>query len=388
MADKEHDAVPTSDDQGAPGSSASGPDHPEGPHDLEAAEAGARALSAALKGSFRMLKWAMIALAFFYFLSGLFYVHQQEIKFKLRFGRIVPSWGEYALKPGRWHIRWPWEEVQTVSTEEKALTIDDQFWTEYPEGPANRRTSLRVQDDGFLITGDVNIVHMQLRARYRVSNSAQGAMSYLFGVEDAEGILRRELLASTVKVVGSMDVMDVLRRQNLFERIKNELAARVAKFEKRAGIPLGLDVVAVEATGGEKKNPTEPQPVRDAFTKAQNASSLRQQLEKEGELEAISIREDAKAKAEETLAAAQGDKERLVQTAQADAEAMQKLLPSYQQSSGEAAILRESFFERTMDTVMGAAHGIFVLYENPSRELRLLLTTEPPAPVEPPKTEK
>ncbi|NLW51111.1 MAG: hypothetical protein GXY85_09775 [Candidatus Brocadiaceae bacterium] len=361
-------------------------EQPRGPEDVAAEQAGARALADALKGSFRVLKVAMIALAVFYVISGIFYVQPQEVRFKLRFGRVVPSWGEWALQPGTMHIQWPWEAVERVSTEERSLAVETEFWTQYPMGPApTRKSALRVQEDGFLITGDANIVHMQVRARYRVRGDAPGALSYLFGVTDAEEILKRQLLGATVKVVGSMKVMDVLKRQALLDQIRLELQRRVAVFEARAGIPLGIRVEAVEASeviDNAIKNPTEPLAVRQAFTDAQNASSLRQQLIDEGRIESIAILEDARAKAAEIVASAAGFKERLVQTAQADAEAMAKLLPVYQASSEEAAILRETFFQRTLNSVMDTARSVYILYENPDRELRLLLSAEPPPPTE------
>lgn len=383
MPEHEHGTTPMPGDHGLPDGAAP-PETPESMSDMDAAEAGAKALSSALKGSFRMLTVAMIALAVFYVGKGIFYVHPQEVRFKLRFGEVVPSMGEIALRPGTVHIKWPWEEVYIVSTEEKVLPVDDAFWTYYPEGARNKKTSLRVQEDGFLITGDANIVHMQLRARYRRRGDAEGAMSCLFGVKDPEQILRRLLMASAVKVVGSMGVMDVLKRQGLFERILGELKVRVAEFEKQAGVPLGIEVIAVEATESETKNPTEPLAVRDAFTLAQNASSQRQQLMDEGRLAAISLREDARALSEETTASAQGEKAHMLQNAQADAEAMTRLLVAYRSSPGEAAILREDFFQRTLDSVIGAARGVFVLYQNPDRELRLLLSMEPPPPTESP----
>jgi len=386
MGENEQGTDPTREGVDQPGEPASEPEEPQAPTEPEPEVAGAKALSDALKGSFTVLKIAMIALAVFYVVKGVFYVQPQEVRFKLRFGRVVPSWGEVALRPGTVHIQWPWEEVEIVSTEERTLPLEEEFWTFYPQmvGSMSKKTSLNVRDDGFLITGDANIVHMQLRARYRVRNDARGALSYLFGVRKPEEVLKRLLMASTVKVVGPMKVMEVLKRQELFDRIRDELNVRVAAFEHRAGVPLGVEVVAVEATEtAGRKNPTEPLAVSNAFLEAQNASSLREQLRDEGRLEAIAIEEDGKAKAEEIRAEAEGYRERLVQTAQADAEAMSKLLPVYNRSAEEANILRETFYQRALWQVLGNARGVNVLYEKPGREVRFILAGQPPlSPVE------
>ena len=61
---------------------------------------------------------------------------------------------------------------------------------------------------------------------------------------------------------------------------------------------------------------------------------------------------------------------------------MAKLLAIYRRSPGEARILRETFFYRTLDSVVGAARGVSVLYDRPGRETRYMTSVEPPPPME------
>jgi regulator of protease activity HflC (stomatin/prohibitin superfamily) len=343
--------------------------------------AGSQALARALKGSFTVLKVSMIALVAFYLLSGIFYVQPQEVRFKVRFGNVVSLHENPALRPGSIHIRWPGEQVAVVSTDEKALDLTQEFWANYPNEPNQRKGSLDVRQDGYLISGDANIVHMQMRVRYRVRGDADGALSYLFAVKDPEEILRRAVRDSTVKVVGSMEVMEVIKRQKLLETIKRDLVARVADFEKKAGLPLGIEVREVEAIESERvKNPTEPLAVRDAFTEAQNASSLREKLVEEGRTQSTAILADAEANAKEIVAQARGDKARLVEGTRADAKAMAELLPMYERSPQEADILREAFYQRALQQVLESAKHVFVLYEPEAgthRETRILLASQP-----------
>jgi len=342
--------------------------------------AGSQALARALKGSFTVLKVSMIALVAFYFLSGIFYVQPQEVGFKIRFGNVVSLRENPALRPGSIHIRWPGEQVVFVSTAEKPLDLAREFWTEFPNEPTQKKGSLDVRQDGYLITGDANIVHMQLRARYRVPADARSALSYLFSVKDPEDILRHALMASAVRVVGSMEVMQVIRRQNLLESLKRDLSERVADFEKKVGVPLGIEVREVEAIESERvKNPTEPMAVHDAFTEAQNASSLREKLVEEARTQSTIILADAEARAKMITAEALGDKAQFVGAASADAIAMSGLLPVYEHSAREAGILRETFYERVIEQVLQAGKGIFVLYEpepGTRRELRLMLASQ------------
>ncbi|MCK4283736.1 MAG: hypothetical protein KAX44_05415 [Candidatus Brocadiae bacterium] len=349
-------------------------------------EAAGRALSQALKVSFTFLKLAMIALVGAYLVSGIFYVQPQEVRFKLRFGRVVPAKGEKVLRPGTGlYLRWPWEEVVTLPTDEQALRLDSEFWTIWPaesRAPGQQKGTLDVHQDGFLITGDKNIVHMKVLARYQLRSDARGVVAYRFGVEEPEAVLRRALMAATTNVVGSMAVMDVItNRVKLATRIEENLKARLAGFEKNAGIPLGLKVIRVEPVEtDEGKNPTEPFAVAEAFYDAQNAASVRDLLKQEGVAEADRIVSQARAEAADIEAAALADRVRLVRAAQADAETMKKLLPIYNVSASVANILRENRYERAIEAVLRDSPGAFILRHPPggtTQELRLMMGRTP-----------
>ncbi len=356
--------------------------------EAELGEAGTQALANALRASFTVLKVAMIALVIFYLASGVFYVRPQEVRFKLRFGNIVDSWGEKLLKPGTIHIKWPWEDYEIVSTSEAIVELGNVYWTAWPQAGMQQKQSLDVRSDGYLLTGDANIVHMRVRARCRPRGDAEGAMSYKFAVEKPELILQRCLMSAVTKVVSSMPVMDVLKRDALFPRITEELRARVADFEHKSGVPLGLEVIAVEAAETRRvKNPTEPLAggVSQAFLEAQNAGSRRDQFIEEGKLQANAMIESAQATAREQVARTRGYAARLVGDADADAEAMRRLLPTYLSSPEEAGILRDTIYQSAVQWALRHAKTVFVLHDpsdETSRELRLLLggTTLPRRP--------
>lgn len=344
--------------------------------------AAGEALSQALKVSFTFLKLAMIFLLGVWLVSGIFSVRAHQMMFKLRFGTVVRSKGEFVLRPGSGlHIRWPWEEKVPVIASEQTLALDSEFWTEWLDTPGARKESLDVREDGFLITGDKNIVHMKLLARYQVRSDATGALAYAFGVKDPEMVLKRALMAATTKVVGSMGVMDVINRRGLFGAIEEDLRARLDQFEQNAGIPLGVKIIRVEPVEMEKvKNPTEPFRVSQAFYDAQNASSMKKLLEEEGRTEAARGINEAQSQAAAIRATAHADAVRRVRSARADARTMEKLLPIYNQSPEVANILRDRFYQRMMEMIMSRSPGAFVLYEpsDPTqRELRLILGRKP-----------
>jgi membrane protease subunit HflK len=361
---------------------------PEEPEEEPAAEdAGHEALAQALKGSFRVLKVAMLMLIAFYILKGIFSVDMNETGFKLRFGRIVPASGDKAaFEPGQYYIQFPWEEKEIVSTAERILNVDKEFWAEQLPGepPLN---SLDVRRHGFLVTGDANIVHLKMRVRYRVGRDDAEVEAFLFGVEDPEAILRRMAMASTAKVVSSMPVMDVLQRQGLFENIRIDMQKRIERFKADSGVPLGVELVAVEAIelpqgarADVKHNPTEPLAAKEAFEDILKATQDKGRAAEEGRNEANTIISNAEAEAREMLAEAEGDKKTLISLAAADAKALAQLLEIYERSPEEAAILRDTLYQAAVQDVMDRASDSFVLYDMPEdarREIRFMLGRQP-----------
>jgi len=353
-----------------------------------AEEAANRALGDALRTAFWFLKVAMVCLVIGYLLTGVFWVKFPEIKFKMSFGRVVRGrGGKLVMEPESGvHLRWPWEEVVVLTTDEQTLNLDTEFWYAENQGHIAGRRSLSVRTDGYLLTGDANIVHMKCRVRYRIPSDAEGVLSYRLKVQDPEDVLRRAVMAATSKVVGSKGVMDVIQRNTLFSDIETELKRRLRTFEDRTGCPLGVEVVKVEAIETQKvKNPTEPVFVRDAFYQAQMAESEKDQLMREGEAEASKILGVAEAGARRIREDAAADKVRLVRSAKADADAMNEILPIYRQSKAVANIVRTMFYQRVMEEVMFRSSGMFVLYgqDGGERELRLLHSLKP---VQKPKT--
>jgi len=362
---------------------------PVGPQGEEAERQASQALSDALRMSFLFLKVALGALVVFFLAKGVFSVDPQQIKIKLRWGAVVEQKGEAVMRPGTgWYIQWPlWEEVISISTTERTLPLESEFWTMSEGQSAAVRVTpkLNVRTDGYLVSGDANIVHVKLRARYRVRDDRDGALAYQFYIDQPEEVLRRLLMAATTKVVASMPVTEVMNPEELFGEIEVELRRRLQQFERTAGVPLGVEIVqgGVEAIVTEgAKNPSEPGAVRAAFNDAQKALSDRNRLAEEGRTEASRILSDAEAVAAEILARANGYRENLVSSARADADAMERLLPLYNKSEAVASILRDRFYAQIVEEVFLNAPGAFILNEPASGRLRdvmLMLSRTPPS---------
>jgi len=377
---------------------------PEGAPDI-----GGRALSDAFRLSFRFLKLAMIFFIAFYVLQGVFFLERDEIAIKLSFGRPV----EVNLGSGRgqsyvidaesgWHIRWPWEEVIRISLGQKTLQLDKEFWLKEtgegeqeappPEAEGPDAPGLKLTETGYLIAGDVNLVHMKLRARYHALRTEHGALDYAFRCRDTERVLERMLIACAIETVGSWSVMEVLTktkdypgeaedapvvRASLSEEIERRLDVKLKEFKERNGYSLGIRLTAVELMETQKQaNPLMPSRVRKAFEQATEAESEKDKIISEARERQKRIIADAEGRSAEIIAGANAYKERLARVAAADAETLAKLMAAYDKSPEMACILRERHYERVMEKLLGEAEGSFIVHrptEGGVREMRFLL---------------
>lgn len=374
----------------------SGNQQPEGPEEEErtpeqpeeqqpAAEearqedTGGAALSEALQVSFRYLKLALVALVVVYLLNGIFWVSPGQVKIKLRFGQPVgvgPR-DQHVLKPGSgWHIRWPWEQVRTIPTDENSITIDRQFWHFEPPGgqEMQQRGYLSPRRDGYLLTGDHSLMHMQLEARYRPRTDEQGALDYAFRVENPDRLLRRFVYESTIEVVGRNTISNVLTegKQRVLTAIQNEVERRMRQFEERNGFTPGVELTSVSYT----TSPIVPTAVQQAYQQARQAETqMNQMLTEASEQESTILQEGRRVKAR-VLGEARAYKTRVVELARADAQTLSELLKSYEKSPEMARIMRERHYERMVQKVLGDSQDAFVLHGTEpgnERELRILL---------------
>jgi regulator of protease activity HflC (stomatin/prohibitin superfamily) len=381
--------------------------HPEHEHETPEEETqqpvGHRALADALSLSFTALKVAMAALVVLYLMRGFFFCGADEVKIKLRFGRPVKvslgaDRGEgYVIDAASgWHYAWPWEEVETISLSERSLGIREAFSASQmgqqqggPEGPG-----LNPKTDNYIITGDVNVVHVQLQARYRPRSDEEGALDYAFRMKPQEAekgqetppppaqILRRLVIASTLETVSSWGVLDVWKKTKdvpgraepieLFDEIEDRVRRKLRRFEEHNGFTLGVELTAIERI----QDPEVPANVQQAFDMYQQAESEKQRLISEGEQEANRITANAEGRQAEIIAEARAYKSRIVSIARADHEMLLNLMDVYRESPKKASILREWHYQRMVEELLGEAEGSFVLHqtgEGSERELWLQL---------------
>ena len=190
------------------------PEHPQGiDQDLEESlDPAQQALSDALRVSFMLLKVAMACVFVAYLFSGVYRVKGQEVAVRLRFGHIGQNPEDSILKQSGIGLPFPFDEIVKVPNTDRRIKLDTQFWFELTEAlrttpldkiPPTAGGPLDPEDDGFMITGDVSIVHAKWGITYRVKDP----INYVLNVgklDLADKIVRNVAEQSVVHAVAQV----------------------------------------------------------------------------------------------------------------------------------------------------------------------------------------
>ncbi len=265
-------------------------------------------IARSLETVWERMHWWVIAMAVLYAVSGITVIRPDEVAVVLRWGRLVgasPALRQHG--PGLlFAFPKPVDEVVRV----KVKRVFEVAVKTLAQGGGEGFKSLDPLS-GYALTGDRNIVHVEMVARYRVKDPA--AFS-LYGAQ-AESILRVEVTAAMVRSLGEMGVDRVLS-----DGRKDLIAAAVRRTQT------ALDAVesGMELTSIELIRLTPPEDLAPDFNAVQSAF-----------IGAETRRKDALGYAQAAVPQAQASAETAVQGARAAAAADLSL------ASGEAQAFRD-----------------------------------------------
>jgi len=307
-------------------------------HDWFAALTGVRLTAARLRAA------AGIAVTALYFGSGLFTVHPGEVAIRTRFGRIVDS----HLGPGL-HARLPWPieyhvlvatdfirriEVGFRSAARPAPGTQPQAWA--GTGFAARTASAdlfwfqkaKVSDESFLLTGDENLIDVAFTAEYQVKDP----VAFLYGVADADAVVRSVTIAALRAVLATMtvDAVYTTKRDEVEQRVMRDVQRLLDTYG--IGVRMvGINLLSVHA----------PEEVHAAFRDVASAQE-----------DKVLIVNRATTFAQESVNLAEGDAAAMIESARAFKD--EKVL----QAEGDALAftLREKEYRRAPDLTRFRLH--------------------------------
>lgn len=196
----------------------------------------------ALGDSARFFQVVLVFIVVAYCFTGIYTVKPEEVAIVQRFGRVTGATPADRVKEPGLHFAFPFPvdnvlKVPVRSVREVSITTFTK--ASYPlfmgrHKVVRSKDTVNPAKEGYILTGDTNIILMEFLVRYQVSDVEK----YLFHHGDPEGVIRDAFRSAVLKVVGSMRVDGVLSRRRDEARRAIFNSAKEIVTEMDAGVSL------------------------------------------------------------------------------------------------------------------------------------------------------
>jgi membrane protease subunit HflK len=282
--------------------------------------------------AWQRMHWWIVAMTVLYILSGITVVRSDEVAVILRWGKLVgatPALQEHG--PGLL-FAFPRPIDRVVRVQVKHI------W-EVPIGTlggfAGEGYTLDPVFQGYALTGDQNVLQMDMVARYRVRDAAEWA----FYGPKVDDILRVEVTSAMVRSLGEMAVDRVLAEDR-----KNLIA--IATRRAQAGLDVshsGLELSSLELT-----RLAPPQALASDFDAVQSAFISAETNKKEAEAYAARAIPQAQANADAAIQSAHAGADSAIALAKGEADAFKALDREYR---ANPVVVRERLYRDGVEKV-------------------------------------
>lgn len=298
-----------------------------------------------LDGAWQRMHWWIGTMLLLYLLSGITVIKPDEVAIILRWGRLVgdsPATQEHGPgllfafpRPVDRVVRVQVKHVWEVPITTLANVLEE-------AGEETNSETLDPLTQGYALTGDQNIVHVDMIARYRVRDPAEWA---LYG-PNSDDVLRVEVTAAMLRSLGEMGVDRVLSdgRTDLITTATRRAQAGLD------GSHSGLELSSLELT-----RLTPPLAVASAFDDVQSAFIGAQTMKNQAQAFAERVIPQARADADTSIQAARGDAASALAVAKGDSQAFLALDHEYR---ANPVVVRERLYREAVEHAIGSAGSV------------------------------
>ncbi|HWA99614.1 MAG TPA: protease modulator HflK [Pirellulales bacterium] len=275
-------------------------------------------LQAGMSAARRLYALAAALLLATYLLSGIRVVAPGEGAVVLRFGRLAKSNGETTVHPAGLLLAWPQpiERVVRLPLKTEQRVNIDQFWA--CTSDAHTQTAA----EHYLLSGDHNLVRLDLAARYRIAQPVE----YVTSCKDAGGMVTGCVKSAVTAIIQSCSIDESLRqrrdRSDQSELLADLILTRAQQQLSACGC--GLRLTAIELK--QAQPPTE---VQAEFEAVQTARIDLETTTEETRGESAQTLLEAEAEAQQLRYEAQGALESRIAQAHVQAAHFRADLDSY-----------------------------------------------------------
>ncbi len=204
-----------------------------------------QSLADALRLSYRVLQFVIVALLALFLVSGFQRVTDRQSGVMLRFGRIIEVGDHEALEPGlrRNLLPYPAGEFIIFDVEKRSVNLDNTFWPTIPATMtldqaierASSKSTLQPGQVGTVLTDGGDIAHLKLSATYDIIDPVR--LVKRLGIDDADRVVELALDRAVVESTAGVSLQEFVEQPELIqERIWQ--SARALLTEMDCGIQL------------------------------------------------------------------------------------------------------------------------------------------------------
>lgn len=295
--------------------------------------------------------------------SGFYRVQPDEQGVVLRFGAYA-----YWTPPGlHWHLPWPIETVQLPSVtriNRTEIGFRSAAGSDTPVQSGRDTTGRDVLAESLMLTGDENIIDIDVAVFWRISNAAD----YLFSTANPDGLVRAVAESSLREVIGRTPIQPALTQ--LRAQIESDVHKETQEILDR--YKAGVEITQVQL---QKVDP--PAAVIESFRDVQGANTDAERMRNEAEAYRNDIVPRARGDAARIVAEGQGAKAATVAQATGEAQRFDSVLKAYQQAKD--VTMRRMYLD-TMQDILSHSHALVVDDRLKGVVPFLPLTSSPVAP--------
>ncbi|MEM9171050.1 MAG: FtsH protease activity modulator HflK, partial [Pseudomonadota bacterium] len=288
----------------------------------------------------KTIGFATAGLAFLWGLSGFYQVQANQLG-------VVTTFGEYSAitSPGlHWHIPAPVQNAQLVNvTDINTAPI-----------PANRQAG--AAEGGLMLTGDKNIVDVEMVVQWKVKAEAAaedgafpGPAKFVFNIDDPLNLVTTVGEAAIREVVGSnsLDYVQTTGRTDV--QIKTQELMQ-ATLDLQGS---GMEITSVNL----QKTEPPTQEVNEAFLDVEAAKQDREQFINNARTYQNQVVPEARGQAQRVLEDARGYQARVTAEARGQADRFNAIASEYQKAP---EVTRQRMYLETVEKVLGDMNKIIV----------------------------
>ena len=298
-----------------------------------------------MEGTLGYLRWVLPTLLLGYLMSGIVVVGSDEVAVVLRFGELSGGSAASSQKyPGmHYTLPRPFDEVVRVNVKKVYELEISELHSRGGTSPFPMETIDPTQE-GYVLTGDRNVVQVDMVARYLVNDPVAFALQQA----EPEEVLKSSIMAATVQTMGEVKVDAVLSEGR---------AQFIVQVVQRAQVRLdqagsGIELVSIEIT-----DLAPPAQVKEEFDRVQAAFiDMRTQVTEAKRIRELEVPKTQAAK-DQTLREAQGYATELLATARGDVAMWNDLYREYRQNP---RVVRERLYFEGIEAALAKATRRFV----------------------------